>query len=278
MQPVISAAPKTWDYIPPIVADAATQMAIDAELADLCNLIPRSAYLRFYRMSPPAVTIGRHQSWRSVVDPERCRQRGWDWVRRPTGGGALLHRHELNYAVALSHDMMGRKPAEPKLEIFARIAAGLMAGLSLAGFEARLNPYRKTRGADDAASAHGLCGASLTRFEITVDGFKSVAAAQCNLANASLQHGTIYMSPPAADDRFWPEDADPSAVGQHWWAWSKSVPSAKDQWLVAAEMLKAGLSQNLGIEWRPNTLDWPKSPAVVSRTAHWEAEQWHHRR
>ena len=278
MEAVVSVVPKTWDYIPLIVADAATQMAIDTELADLCNRNPNSAYLRFYRMSPPAVTIGRHQSWRSVVDPERCRQQGWDWVRRPTGGGALLHQHELNYAAALSHDIMGRHPAGPKLEIFARIAAGLMAGLSLAGFEARLNPSRKSRGTDDILTAHGLCGASLTRFEITVNGLKAVAAAQCNLANASLQHGTIYLSPPGAGDCFWPEAADPSAIGQHWWAWSMPGSSSEGQWLAAAEMLKTGLSQNLGIEWRPNMFDWPKSPAVVSRIARWEAEQWHHHR
>lgn len=269
---------KTWNYIPPILAGAATQMAIDTELGESCNRTPGTAFLRFYRMSPPAVTIGRHQSWRTVVDPDRCRQRGWDWARRPTGGGALLHRNELNYAVAFSHDLLGRNPAVPDMDGFHRVAQGLMAGLTEAGFHPVLNPARKRRATINASSAHGLCGAALTRFEISVDGQKAIAAAQWNLSQASLQHGTIYMCAPAPSDRFWPGQTDPTLGVQNWWAWESVGVHPEDQWLQAATHLKTGLSQILGLEWRDDSTEWPASSSVRRILAQWDAELWHNRR
>jgi lipoate-protein ligase A len=44
--------------------------------------------LRFYR-SLPSVAIGLHQRFDQEVRFDYCRRQGIDWVRRPTGGGAL---------------------------------------------------------------------------------------------------------------------------------------------------------------------------------------------
>ena len=52
--------------------------------------------LRFYQWDPPAVSLGYFQSWRdraSHAASESC-----DWVRRSTGGGAIVHHHELTYS------------------------------------------------------------------------------------------------------------------------------------------------------------------------------------
>ena len=97
------------DHLPLSSTDAATQMALDAELLDSCVSSPDRAFLRFYRMDPPAVTIGRNQRWRRVVDPAACALHGWDWVRRPTGGGALFHSDEINYMVVAGRDVLSDK-------------------------------------------------------------------------------------------------------------------------------------------------------------------------
>ena len=267
-----------WDYIPPIAADAATQMAIDAELADICNRPGRRAFLRFYSMSPPAVTIGRNQQWRTVVDPDRCRQNGWDWVRRPTGGGALLHHRELNYAVAASHEMFAFLSGDARSSVFQRVAGGLMAGLVRVGFRPTLNTVRKNRAVGRPTSAHGLCGAALTRLEISIDGLKAVAAAQWNLSGASLQHGAIYLQAPGADDRFWPDCADLASARQEWWACHDRLPFPHDPRSALANALMAGLAEELNLVWHPNSHDWVRSSEIVARKEQWLTGRWHEKR
>lgn len=269
---------ETWEYIPPIVADAATQMAIDAELADLCNRSDRSAFLRFYSMSPPAVTIGRNQRWRAVVDPEACRLNGWDWVRRPTGGGALLHHREINYAVAAAHGMFSHPPEDALPPVFRLVAQGLLAGLIRLGVQPGLSVARKNPSAGGSISAHGLCGAALTRYEISVDGRKAVAAAQWNLSKASLQHGTIYLQAPGRGDRFWPENAGRMSPGPQWWACDHGTSLPHDRWLALADALKEGLAQVRGIRWRENPSDWVGCPAISAHKERWRASGWHERR
>jgi lipoate-protein ligase A len=154
------------------VTDGLTQMAIDCEMAHLCAASPQRAIFRLYWMDPPAVTIGRHQRWRDVVDPEECRRRGWDWARRPTGGGALLHRSEINYAVAASREAFAG--GDTFRAAFAQIMSGLRDALERLGSRPVLSlgrtggsvPFRQA----GQSPAHGLCERSLTRYEITVDG------------------------------------------------------------------------------------------------------------
>jgi len=267
-----------WDYIPPIVADAATQMAIDAELAEICNQSGRGAFLRFYSMSPPAVTIGRNQQWRAVIDPELCQRNGWDWVRRPTGGGALLHHQEINYAVAVAHDMFDCPSGDARQSVFHHVAEGLLAGLTRLGFQPRLSVTRKSPMAGELASAHGLCGSALTRHEISVEGMKAVAAAQWNLSKASLQHGTIYLQAPGPGDRFWPEGADRTSPGPQWWACDHGTSLPHDRWLALADALKEGLAQVLGIRWREDPSDWVGCSAISTHKERWRASGWHERR
>ena len=272
---------EAWEYIPLIVADAATQMAIDAELVELCSRSARGAFLRFYFMSPPAVTIGRNQRWRAVIDPELCRRNGWDWVRRPTGGGSLLHHREINYAVAATQNMFLCPPSDAPQSVFQQVADGLLAGLVRLGLQPHLNVSRKERIGGGQVSAHGLCGAALTRYEISIDGQKAVAAAQWNLSNASLQHGTIYLRAPGPEDTFWPES--PSLAlqpgPQKWWAFgSGGTASLHDRRSALANALKAGLGETLGVSWRDSSDSWVHSPEVAARKDRWRAERWHERR
>ena len=271
----------TWEYIAPIVADAATQMAIDAELVERCDGPIPGAFLRFYTMSPPAVTIGRHQRWRAVVDPELCRRHGWEWVRRPTGGGSLLHHRAINYAVAASHSVFHAPQPQSAQTIFRQIADGLLAGLLGLGFQPRLNLSRKERSGGEQISSHGLCGAALTRYEISIDGLKAVAAAQLNLSRASLQHGTIYLHAPGPQDNFWPErsGSTPLPLCQNWWALERADSGHfPDQQTVLADALKAGLADSLGVVWRDNSDSWTNAPEVALRKARWIAEGWHEKR
>ena len=90
--------------------------------------------LRFYGWEPPCLSIGYSQSMEGEVDVDKCREVGVDFVRRPTGGRAILHADELTYSVVASQ-------SEPRvaggvIESYRRLSAGLVAGLRGLGVEA----------------------------------------------------------------------------------------------------------------------------------------------
>ena len=55
--------------------------------------------LRIYGWTPPALSLGFHQAEATVYHDELAR-RGFDLVRRPTGGAAVLHVDEITYCVS----------------------------------------------------------------------------------------------------------------------------------------------------------------------------------
>ena len=151
-----------------------------------------------------------------------------------------------------------------------------MAGLAVLGFQPLLNTARK----NGTTSAHGLCGASLTRYEVSVGGKKAIAAAQWNLANASLQHGTIYLKAPVAMDQFWPEGSGHLSPidRQGWWAFDDNTMNEERRWAALADALKDGLARTLGLSWHEDDSSWPTRPEVAARRRQWSAERWHEKR
>ena len=71
-------------------------MARDHALAE--ELEAGHAVLRLYRWDRPTVSLGRNEPGK-CYDTDRARECGIPFVRRPTGGRAVLHSDELTYAV-----------------------------------------------------------------------------------------------------------------------------------------------------------------------------------
>src|SRR5690242_13278 len=59
--------------------------------------------LRLYDWSPLCLSLGYGQRLRDA-DLYRIDTAGWQIVRRPTGGKAILHGNELTYSVAIPKD------------------------------------------------------------------------------------------------------------------------------------------------------------------------------
>ena len=164
----------------------AENMAVDAGL--LAAQRPGdSPVLRLYRWSPPAVSYGYHQQ-AGDFDAARIAALGYDLVRRPTGGRAILHAQEMTYAV------VGASPSplfgETLHDTYALLNRALLRFLEALG----LAP--DVAGGESLAEARGLvCFRSAGRHEITVGGRKLVGSAQRRTEGVFLQHGSILTGP-----------------------------------------------------------------------------------
>lgn len=156
-------------------------MARDHSLA-LC-LGPDEAVLRLYAWRVPTVSFGRNEPSRGLYDRDGAERLGVEFVRRPTGGRAVLHAAEVTYSVIAPVRALGGLR-----EAYRRINDALVGALGSMGVPASA--------AEDSAVLPleaGPCFQSPTGGEVVVEGAKLVGSAQARVAGALLQHGAIIM-------------------------------------------------------------------------------------
>jgi lipoate-protein ligase A len=176
-----------WRLILPTTHDGATNMAIDEAIGDAVRDGAALPTLRFYGWQPACLSLGRAQSW-DVADFERCADLGWDVVRRPTGGRAVLHIDELTYSVVAPE-------SEPRvkggvLESYRRLSAALYNGLHQLGIQPeRALPYYADRGATGPACFDGP-----SDYEVTIAQRKLIGSAQQRRNGIVLQHGSLPLT------------------------------------------------------------------------------------
>ena len=181
-----SHSPQTWRLIAPDgEATGAENMAVDQAMLESVMAGAPPA-LRFYRWRPACISLGRNQQAREVFDRDSIAAAGVDIVRRPTGGGAVLHDRELTYAVAVPAVALGG----PR-QTYARVNAALAAGLRVLGIHAEVASPRDRSGLRDAS--RGVCFQAAAPGEILANGRKLVGSAQRREASVILQHGSLLL-------------------------------------------------------------------------------------
>jgi lipoate-protein ligase A len=166
--------------------DGATNMAIDEAILEAVAAGDSPPTLRFYGWDPACLSLGYAQAW-EIADMGACARHGWDIVRRPTGGRAILHIDELTYSVCAPED-------EPRvrggvLESYQRLSDGLAAGLRAMGLDpARAKPAYQDRGGKGPACFDGP-----SNYEITIGQRKLIGSAQARKKGVVLQHGTLPL-------------------------------------------------------------------------------------
>ena len=166
----------------------AVNMALDQAIAEACAAGESLPTLRFYRWEPPAVSLGRHQPVQDVAG-DALAARGYELVRRPTGGRAILHIDELTYSVAA--------PAgEPRvaggvMDAYLRLSTALLAGLRNLGLADVDKAPGTVRTGPDVSAA---CFEVPSAYEITVGTRKLMGSAQSRRAGYVLQHGSLPLT------------------------------------------------------------------------------------
>ncbi|MEJ2446544.1 MAG: lipoate--protein ligase family protein, partial [Anaerolineales bacterium] len=141
--------------------------------------------LRLYSWDPACLSLGYSQP-AADVDQNRLAERGWDLVRRPTGGRAILHTDELTYSI------IGPK-TDPRLkgslmDSYRRISQALFNALQELGL-----PVKIHQGKNPLANHQPVCFENPSDFEITVEGKKIIGSAQARKKGAILQHGSLPL-------------------------------------------------------------------------------------
>src|SRR5688500_3121827 len=164
-------------------ADGTTNMAIDQALLLRAGRTGETLF-RVYAWTRPTVSLGRNQPARGCYDLALARVRGVDFVRRPTGGRAILHHREITYSVAAPISAFGSLP-----ESYRMINRLLLEALRSLGVDAR------EADASSRAPAPSLapCFDAPVAGELVAAGRKLVGSAQVRDGDVFLQHGSILV-------------------------------------------------------------------------------------
>lgn len=140
--------------------------------------------LRIYRWNPHALSLGYHQRLDQVVDRKALGEAGVDLVRRPTGGWAVLHAHELTYAVV--------SPFQPPFsDSLEHNYAAISRALSLFSRSPVHEPRPAGQGILRDPRSNEPCFAHLSPSEIEAGAKKLIGSAQKLGRRGFLQHGSI---------------------------------------------------------------------------------------
>jgi lipoate-protein ligase A len=167
-------------------APGPANMACDEALLDLVAGDPSFALLRTYGWTEPTLSLGYFQSIREVETDPRWRRAAL--VRRPTGGGAIWHHHELTYALALpaAHPL-----ARPHTALYRAVHSVLASLLRAHGLA--VDPVGSTATLVGAARPF-LCFVDRAADDIVYRGAKIVGSAQRRRRGAILQHGSLLLA------------------------------------------------------------------------------------
>ncbi|MFO0803899.1 MAG: lipoate--protein ligase family protein [Gemmataceae bacterium] len=213
-------------------ADGPTNMAADEAMLESAEL--GVASLRFYAWSEPTITLGYFQ-------PAAVALSGLPWVRRSTGGDAIVHHRELTYGLALPNGREWRPAGEPWTCRFHHLLrdvlgeVGIESRAVLCGEEQRLGET--------------LCFLHQTAGDLLIRGSKVAGSAQRKRHGALLQHGSILLE-----------------RSEH----ASMLPGIND--LTGASITPRSLAERLAAKFEARPGDW--TDAERERTAAIRAEKY----
>ncbi|MGD8191593.1 lipoate--protein ligase family protein [Brevibacillus ginsengisoli] len=181
-----------WRYILTEPMSPAMNMAIDEAILTLHSEGKVPPTIRFYTWDPATLSIGYFQKAEKEIDLEAVQARNLGFVRRPTGGRAVLHDQELTYSVVVweNHPNMPSSVTEA----YKVISMGLLHGFQELGLNAEMvslaNEEEKEKYSSPGSSA---CFDSPSWYELVVEGKKVAGSAQTRQKGVILQHGSILL-------------------------------------------------------------------------------------
>lgn len=160
-------------------------MAIDYYFASVCHQ-DSMPILRFYGWKPYCLSIGYHQN-KDLIDIIKLTRDGYNLVKRPTGGRAILHAEELTYSIIFPKNMTDHHNLYLFIHrIFAKSLNDMGYPVELKSDLDKL-PLLKHE-ADDYP-----CFTRSAQSEVQFESKKIIGSAQKIYKKSILQHGSILI-------------------------------------------------------------------------------------
>jgi lipoate-protein ligase A len=141
--------------------------------------------LRLYGWTPATASLGFAQRASEALDFAEIARRHLAWVRRPTGGRAVLHDMELTYSVSIPQsDPLYALGLETSYEW---TSGPIVAALLAVGVSAALSPHGST------GFVSASCFTAPGTTDIVAGHRKIVGSAQLRTRAGFLQHGSIVL-------------------------------------------------------------------------------------
>ncbi len=180
-----------WQFINTGLHSGNFNMEYDIGLAEKLQRREILQTLRVYGWKPWAISLGYNQS-ELDIDQHKCSEFGFDIVRRPTGGRAILHANEITYSVVMFAD------AKSVTEVYAEISRSLVRGLQRICPEVSYETSQPNFQTLYKKQESIPCFSASARYEVQIDGRKLVGSAQRRyssdgLSDVVLQHGSILL-------------------------------------------------------------------------------------
>jgi len=256
--------------------DGITNMAIDQAIMESVGdgVVPPT--LRFYGWEPACLSLGYAQRARDV-NWDGIGAKGWNVVRRPTGGRAILHTDELTYSISFPQD-------HPIVQgdivtSYRRLSEGLKYGLELLGVDSQTAPYQK------GALQSPVCFETPSAYEITINGKKLIGSAQVRRQKAVLQHGSVPLTGDIAricDALQYPDTERREAAKIEVRKRATTIETAlghQISWQTLANALQQGFTETFGFEFIQGDLTPQESLRVETlRNEVYATEAWTQKR
>jgi lipoate-protein ligase A len=236
-----------WRLIRSPFLDGHFNMAVDEALllSTLRNQTP--PVLRLYGWEPPCLSLGFSQSV-ADINKTALLKNGWNYVRRPTGGKAILHIDEITYSVCAPVDSPSVKGN--LLESYRQLSKGLLAALEILEVRATADKEYETM---QTGHNHPVCFEVPSNYEITVAGKKLIGSAQSRKYGGVLQHGALPLSGDIArinDVLSYPNEETRKEARQRIYLHATTLQEVIGRiipWNEAAEACVSGFENALGI-------------------------------
>jgi len=254
-------------------------MAVDHALAACSS--PGEAVLRIYRWSCPTVSFGRNEPARGHYDAAAGRSAGIEFVRRPTGGRAVLHDRELTYAVVVPCPTPGGLRAT-----YGLINRGLVEALSSLGVPAAMAAGHSLPASRGLAARRGVaagpdsgpCFDEPAPGEVTVDGRKLVGSAQARLEGALLQHGSLLIGPGQERLLALGSASSSTSTGSQAPISLEEILGQAPPWSDLVDAVISGVNSVTGGDWHRGELTEPERVKCMALTKRYASAEWTWRR
>jgi lipoate-protein ligase A len=245
---------ENWRFILHSSHNGPWNMAVDEALLESVSNHAEPSTLRLYDWQPYTLSLGQAQP-AGDIDLNALQARGWDLVRRPTGGRAILHADELTYSVTAPIEnpiLRGNV-----IESYRRISNGLVESLRLVGLCADSKPKK----AEEAhLSKDPVCFQFPSDYEITYMDKKVVGSAQARKKGGILQHGSIPLHGDISriiEVWNYPEEKEKGLARDNLIERATTIEDSLGMhvsWSDMATAMKKGFEEKLGIYFFPGNL------------------------